>query len=288
MITVGPTIHQRFLGANGPPSLRGEVPAHGFQADPVASAVRAAASAEPTVAFGPFRLLPTRLLLLEGDRARAARQPRFGDPDRAGRAAGRAGRQERADGSGLAEHVRRGGQSEGPGRRACGGRWATAAAAIAIWRRCPAGATASSRRCSRTDEPGVSRRRPPPTAAPASAGADDRHDRPRRQRGGADGAAAAPALHHDRRAGRHRQDHGRPRGGQGAGRRVPARRALRRSGAAARSAPGAGALADALGLERPRDPLPADRRAAGPADAARARQLRARHRGVALPGRSRC
>ena len=66
MITV---VHQHLPGANGLPSLQAEAPTHRLQAEPDASttAVRAATPNGPEVAFGPFRLLPTRRLLLHGD-----------------------------------------------------------------------------------------------------------------------------------------------------------------------------------------------------------------------------
>ena len=100
-------------------------------------------------------------------------------------------------------------------------------------------------------------------------------------------AIAPSPLHHDRRAGRHRQD---DRGG-GRGRRpsrlIQGRRPLRRSGTAVRSAAGA---ERARGVARRRHPL---RQAAAephrlPAEQApsrRPRQLRARHRRCGDAGR---
>jgi DNA-binding response OmpR family regulator len=69
MITVGPMVHRHLPGANGLPSRQAEAPTHRLQAEPDAftTAVRAATPNGPEVAFGPFRLLPTRRLLLHGD-----------------------------------------------------------------------------------------------------------------------------------------------------------------------------------------------------------------------------
>jgi DNA-binding response OmpR family regulator len=69
MITVGSMVHQHLPGANGLPSRQAEAPTRRLQAERDASttAVRAATPNGPEVAFGPFRLLPTRRLLLHGD-----------------------------------------------------------------------------------------------------------------------------------------------------------------------------------------------------------------------------
>jgi predicted ATPase len=70
MITVRSIVHRRLPGATNLSSLRAEAPAHSLPAEPDAATV-AVGAATPNgleVAFGPFRLLPTRRVLLEREK----------------------------------------------------------------------------------------------------------------------------------------------------------------------------------------------------------------------------
>jgi predicted ATPase/DNA-binding winged helix-turn-helix (wHTH) protein len=69
MITAGATAHEHALGAEGWGAPQAEGGAHSRPLDQDVSAPtdRAAAAAERAITFGPFRLLPTRRLLLEAD-----------------------------------------------------------------------------------------------------------------------------------------------------------------------------------------------------------------------------
>jgi predicted ATPase/DNA-binding winged helix-turn-helix (wHTH) protein len=68
MITAGLTVPQHWPGANGLHAAEAAGRAQVSQTDQAASTERAGGPAEPTIAFGPFQLLPTRRLLLEADR----------------------------------------------------------------------------------------------------------------------------------------------------------------------------------------------------------------------------
>ena len=69
MICAGRTVSQDEHGAEGlhSPQREGRTDSHRMHRDVSKAAARAASPAEPAIAFGPFRLFPTRRLLLEGE-----------------------------------------------------------------------------------------------------------------------------------------------------------------------------------------------------------------------------
>ena len=68
MITAGSMVRQRLPGANGLHAPQAAGPAQVCKTDQDAATDWAAGPAESAIAFGPFRLLPARRLLLQADR----------------------------------------------------------------------------------------------------------------------------------------------------------------------------------------------------------------------------
>ena len=133
-----------------------------------------------------------------GREAGSARQPGFRHPRRFGRASRRAGQQGGAHGARLAEHLRPGHQSQGPGRGAAPGFGRSAGQQSVSghdFRPRLSLRGAGHHRGSALDAGGASAQ---------SASPDRAHDRPHRRDGGARGAVAAAPPRHDRRPGRHR------------------------------------------------------------------------------------
>ena len=223
MITAATTtVHQAGHGAelgHSPQSERRtgspRMDPHGPQA-----AARSAIPVERAIAFGSFRLLPTRRLLLEGEGPVRLGSRAFDIlvalVERAGELVSKDEIMARVWPNTFVEESTSRSRSRG-----CAGSSAIGGAAIGTWPRFPAAATVSWRRsCSRK---GSRRGR----ASAQSAGSDRAHGRPHRCRDRAQGPAVALSPRHDRGPRRHRQDNGRPRGGQGAARRAGSRCLIR-------------------------------------------------------------
>ena len=247
MITPGWTIDQHALGTGGLHPSRAEGVADGSRTDVgvPSAADRVAVPSERALAFGTFRLLLARRLLLQGDGpvrlGSRALEILIALVERPGELVTKTELMARVWPSVFVEESNLKVQVAGL-RRALGDR----RAAIAIWPRFPAAATASSLRSPR------SRELPAPQAAVEEAHdlpAPCPHDRPRRNRGSDHRPTAAPALHHHRRPRRNRQDHGCARGRQGPERSARAPSYIRRLGAVVDPRLVPSALADALGAE---------------------------------------
>ena len=257
MITAGSTVHQHALGTSGLHSSRAEGVADNSRTDdgvPTA-ADRVAAPAERALAFGTFRLLPARRLLLEADKpvrlGSRALEILVALVERPGELVTKTELMARVWPSTFVEEgnlkvqvagLRRAlGDSRGSDRHlvTIPGRGYRFVAPVTI----------------------VDESLPAPQAAveeahklPAPVHA---HDRPRRNRGGDHRPTAAPALHHHRRPRRNRQDYGCSRGRQGADQGHGHRATFVDLAPVVDLRLVPSALADALGAEiRSEDPIP--------------------------------